>query len=419
MDQRSFKNINSAQDAQYKRSRNYALTRQMLQHRTDRMTVISSRGYGRKEYVTSKQTGPSMQKRRYSIDVTTAEGWGNWPTTGTRLNKGHNKVHTMKKIPSYFYSALSADADQQPEVLSKHGELEPIALQRENIPPPNPLRHASLQRRLRVMHPPHNSDTYLALEESSLENKYFNYILDYSGDEAWMDDSILNMALECLRRKHACSAHGVDVINTNLVQSIRMLDMIDDTTSASSDFIRTRLQDKRWIFIPVNDGMDSESYSETRGGSHWYLILVDRVHKSTYYYDSMGMDDDRALLGFQISWGLCKILGDDTTGWDYLEQEHSPDQWDNNQSSWDKGACGPFVYSICDLFIGMATQCVRAGREQEWQPMLAESFPRWLKDNFHSVSVRRQMQLIIAHYKCLEESSRLMQEHDWLHGGSF
>lgn len=58
----------------HKRARPYSRTRQMIRHRTDKMVVTASRGFGRAGYPPTKVTKPAMHARRYSVDVVTS-GW--------------------------------------------------------------------------------------------------------------------------------------------------------------------------------------------------------------------------------------------------------------------------------------------------------------------------------------------------------
>lgn len=351
-----------------------------------------------------------MRKRRYSIDVTTVEGYGSQMATDPLITREFEVRVTLNRPYNDFSSIGNAKSDKEPEVESRYGETEPVLLQNENMPLPNPLRYAPLTR---LSHPLYNSETYLSLEESSLENGYFNYILDWEGDEAWMDDSILNVALECLRRSYDCSAHGIDIINTNLVQSIRMFHLTDDTQGPSSDFIRTRLNDKRWIFIPVNDGMNKESYEVNRSGSHWYLIVYDRLHKYAFCYDSQGRDlEHREPLAHEICLSLMRILREDRKQWQWQPQKNSPCQWENNLSPQDKGACGPFVFLMCMRMIERIIQVQRDGMEDQCCLGLTAEFPANWGTFFHSLGVRWQMQNLIAHHRCVQDAARYMEEHD-------
>ncbi|KAH3968897.1 hypothetical protein HBH52_176820 [Parastagonospora nodorum] len=360
-------------------------TKQMMREETSQMLVLASRGFGRAGYVPTKKTSPRLRTRRYSIDV---------------LVKPWTFEKDWQWKADVRYEASPA--------VQKHHENEP-RLRAEPIQAfPTPLRYRELN--VRAMHPPpHDDETYLVMGDSVLPNMEFNFMLHHRGGEAWMRDNALAMSLDVLERALECHKYGISIVNPNAAQIIFMASRCDDADEASYDVYRDRLQDKRWIVLPINDGIGA--YSD---GSHWSLVIVDRVHKTAFYYDSTGVSPYNQIqkIAYEVSKGLLMVLGEETKEWQFLPQEESPNQWWDNQFTQDQGPCGPFVWKMAKIMIEKIIAHQQTGHEADCDLSLHRGFDRYFKSMFDSWLVRLEMQQFITWFKLDQESLTSVEEHD-------
>jgi len=362
-------------------------TRQTMRHETSKMLVLCSRGFERTGFAPTKKTSPPLSTRRYSIDVL-AKPWA--------FKKG-------------LQGETDAPCKASPAV-QKHHESEP-RLRAEPIQAfPEPLRYRELNIRA-SRPPPHNDETYLAMGDSVLPNTDFNYMLDCTEGEAWMRDSALGMSLDVLEHVLECHKYGISIISPNTAQIIYLAARCNDADDASYDIYRHRLQDKRWILMPINDGIGA--YSD---GTHWSLVIVDRVHKIGFYYDSMGVNSNNRIqqLACEVSKGLLEVLGEGPKlfEWAFLAQVESPDQWWDNQFKHDRGPCGPFVWKMAKMMITKIIEYQLSGHEADCDLALPRGFRRYFKSVFDSWLVRLEMQQYIKWVKADQESLMSTEEHD-------
>lgn len=363
----------------------FANTKQTMREETSKMLFLASRGFERAGFAPTKKTSPPLRTRRYSIDV---------------LIK-----------PQAFKKGLQWETDgpcKASTAVQKHHESE-SRLRAETIQAfPEPLRYRELNIRARRP-PPHDDETYLAIGDSVLPNTDFNYMLDCSEGEAWMRDSALGMSLDVLQHVLECHKYGISIISPNAAQIIYLAARCDDADEASYDVYRHRLQDKRWIVLPINDGIGA--YSD---GTHWSLVIVDRVHKIGFYYDSMGVNYHNRIqrLACDVSRGLLMVLREELLDWNFLPQEESPNQWWDNQFNHDRGACGPFVWKMVKLMIEKIIEYQLNGHEADCDLSLPRGFPRYFKSMFDSWLVRLEMQQFIKWVKTDQESLMSTEEHD-------
>ncbi|KAF1919038.1 hypothetical protein BDU57DRAFT_127829 [Ampelomyces quisqualis] len=379
--------ITCDKDAHNKRTCLYPKSRQMLCQTTNHTKILSSRGVDRGRNAPTKITTPSLPKRRYSIDVVT-DGWN--------IQDG-----SMEWEEGDTVDALT--------ITSAHNETDLIPQKRIVQPLPNPLRYYWFNVPA-AFRPPYNDGHYLTFQDSTLLNKEFWHIRDMESSLAWMDDNPFNMALEVLRESRPCREHHIDVVTSNVTQSIWMAYATDDLGHPSFDYLRQRLATKRWIFIPINDGLGG-NYSSDSGGTHWSLVVMDRVHRYAHYYDSMSVDGARIVrIAADVTWAMITLLGSEN--WTLKPESHTPNQWLHNQTSGDRGACGPFVWKMSDILIQRIIDAQSYGQPEHCSLSLDKRFP-W-EHKFNSQEIRCEMQDCIAHRKCRMDSLHYMSVHDAL-----
>jgi hypothetical protein len=270
--------------------------------------------------------------------------------------------------------------------------------------------HRSNDQSSEVYWPPHNDDTYLNLGDETISNYHFNHITTLTGYEAFMDESIINTSFEALRQHENCEYNSIDIVSTNIAQMLNGVASHNDGHKPYYDFLRARFADKNWIFVPINDGVDS-THAFGVAGSHWSLLIVDRVHEKVYYYDSFytpdlsqGNPKDTGYRMMQIAHmvviGILQVLGVmNTKTWSLYPQKHTPHQNHNNQFLGDEGACGPFVWRMSAFMIDLIKQYRRAGKEHEFTVALAPGFPALFGTFFNSYTVREEIRNLIAQFK--------------------
>jgi hypothetical protein len=85
-----------------------------------------------------------------------------------------------------------------------HKENEPEVQYEVALPLPDPLRHGFSNVRAQYI-PDYDDGLYISLEGSRLSNKDFHHILCYERSYSWMEDDILNTALEVLSIMLKCT----------------------------------------------------------------------------------------------------------------------------------------------------------------------------------------------------------------------
>ncbi|KAL1797844.1 hypothetical protein ACET3X_004450 [Alternaria dauci] len=401
---------NQARQEHFRRTKIFHKTRSAMVCQTNKMLVFASRGFERK-HLPTRRTKPPLLKRRYSIDVNTTKEWGtqksdSWQDVDTKVSKLQPHAHTTARSTNIVQEAplwLRNLQTETPYLSSTHHSL------------PDPCRYAAFGP---VFYTgiPHNTDTFLELGDVTLQNDAFNYIgatsYAMSGMEVWMRGESLDMALEVLRRDADCDAYGIGIANSTVAQICHFASAGIDGPSGEYDQYRARYSDKNWIFLVCNDGMGGVENNGT-SGSHWSMVAMDRISKRAYYYDSMWVHRiDYQNLGRDISLGMLHILGEDIGLWRYDVQHGSPDQNDDNLFKQDGGACGPFVYKMTQILI----RHIKAQQSLGFDQFSLDIDREWSKHEFarqfHSGSVRRDMQDNILRWRHITQAVALADEYD-------
>jgi hypothetical protein len=219
----------------------------------------------------------------------------------------------------------------------------------------------------------------------------------------------LGMALEVLRRDMNCDVYDIGFADENAAQMMFAAMLSDDGHTCYYDTLRKQLDDKSWIFILMNDGIGGDEH----GGSHWSLIVMDRIHKLVHYYDSYKILEPRQrVIAESISSGLLAILGENACWWCFCMEWNSPHQFIHNQFNRDHGPCGPFVWKMSELLVSHIKRHRDADDESGCSLALDEYFPARFMSFFDSLRVRRQMGRSIARWKAVTAAPIWMEVHD-------
>ncbi|KAI4960830.1 hypothetical protein J4E86_002455 [Alternaria arbusti] len=405
----SFKDISESLAKRNMQRNIFSKTRESMSYQGHGILVLSSRGFQR-EHLPTKQTRPPLLKRRYSIEVNTTTEWEQ------QTDRWEAAICQVKHYQKPYFSGHFTHVAQTydiPELPSK--EVDPLPALANWVQLPHPARYTAFAPAFfNHLEPPHNEGVFLTLGDVTLHNDAFNYIgatnARIYGQEVWMRDESLDMALEVLRHDYDCDAHKIGIANSTVAQICYFAQV--SGYSAEFEQYRSRYADKNWVFIVINDGIGGVE-NNGYGGLHWSLAVLDRVSKKCYYFDSLFVKlkyyQD---LGRDMSMGMLHILDENPEDWRYLEQFNSPDQNENNRFKDDGGACGPFVYKMSHLLILAIKRCQLEGREDHCDLKLPSDFAESFGEDFHSQEVRYEIQRRIARWAHKELSSRYADEWD-------
>lgn len=96
----------------------------------------------------------------------------------------------------------------------------------------------------------------------------------------WLNDKIIGFCFEYFENELFKQAFGrIRFLNPSIVQLAKLVDDSD----VSSILQPLALQSCHLIFIPIND--NSSLYP---GGSHWSLLVCDKIEKTFFHFDSSG-----------------------------------------------------------------------------------------------------------------------------------
>jgi hypothetical protein len=391
------------------RSKIFLNTRYSIRYQGARAFVTASRGVER-GILPTRQTRPLLLKRRYSIDVNTTKDW----------EKGSNSwgfyLSEVNKSQTRHFNERFTDVSQQniPELQYQEVDLLPLLAHRIGLPPPD--RYAAFSSFFYNGPAPHNDGIFLELGGTTLHNDAFNYIsatsIAQDGMEVWMRDESLDMAFEVLRRDESCDAHNIGIANSTVAQICYAAYRSEGPSAEFADY-KAQFQTKHWIFIIVNDAIGGVE-NNGPNGTHWSLVVLDRISGLAYYYDSMYADVRfYQRLGEEVALGMLKILDEDLGRWHYRPQWYSPDQNHNNTFKYDGGACGPFVFKMSQILMNIIKGYQQAGAEDDCRLWLAEHWRvHYFQPRFNSLQVRYEIQRRIKKWVRISWSSSLVDRFD-------
>jgi hypothetical protein len=389
----------TAKDAHFKRSRVYGLTKASIRQHTATMLVHASRGFRRCGLVPTERfvnTGPpALRKRRYSIDVVT-DAW-NILEPGKLI-----KTNEDVGLPGTLAPALvplRTDVEEMDAPIARA----PVTTL------PTPSRFWKLYGPL--YYPPWNDTiSYLELDNSALSNEDFRTIMMYNHAESWFRDSILNVALELLSQGYECNENSIEITNSFITQLMYQVGRdgdVDENDFALYKEEKKRFANKKWIFLPINDGIANFGIN---GGTHWSFLAVNLIHHRAHYVDSLLINNVRQRwIASTVMKGLASIIGQRLE----LQVElNSPNQIENNLFAGDCGACGPFVYYMIKQYTKNIRQAQVDGLENAVELSLYEEFPKSFGQEFNSWFVRREILIAIAREKRKQDSKLIADRHN-------
>jgi len=384
------------------RSRIFTQTHVIARHKTAQVYATSSRGFQR-ELPPTRQTRPALRQRRHSVDVVTVDYWPRelcgWPD---------EEDVAVPSMPIQFEPAQRRCLE-----LDEPIQREPVAAF------PVARRYRMLDRAQNHHYPPaygpHADDTYLELPKSSLSNRDARTITALSLPDGWFADNILDVALELISLEIDAESHEICIANSLMAQCLFIpgLGDSDGNNYAGMAEYKKMFENKKWIFIPINDGILEKDATSTQG-AHWSFIAVNRRDRVAHYVDSLFSKNWKYQdLAGTIATGLGNILGEE---YDFRVEYHAPDQWAHNSyddsRGWDMGPCGPFVVTMINLYVQEIIRVRNAGLEDALSLRIGDGYGEIFRHLFDSFRVRCNIVERLARLKIKLEADRLTSQHD-------
>lgn len=251
--------------------------------------------------------------------------------------------------------------------------------------------------------PPEDNETYLAFNDAIITNNQFHYIMHTSGQEAFMQDDCLDMASKILAHNEKCADSHISIASTFEAQIF--YGAANDPNGGYEEYSK-QFGDAKWIFIPINDGMAGKVNASIQG-SHWSLLVLNRVSKTAHYFDSLFIDQSEYHeLASAVFCGTANVLGENVHEWVTKVEYNSPNQKQHNICKEEAyTSCGPFVYSMTEFLIFTIQEAQRKGCENQHVLDLRPEFPRLWAEMWDSRAKRQEMQNSVADMKMAMETA--------------
>lgn len=236
---------------------------------------------------------------------------------------------------------------------------------------------------------PLDHDRCLEVGDASLTNIGFYTTTHTQGEYCFMIDDHLNTAFALLSQDKNCDESSIAILSTYVAEIIYRAE-----TTAGQEQYTALYGDKKWIFMPVNNGFEATVNDGTKG-AHWSLVALDRVHKCMHYYDSLFMGQEAYMfMAKRIADNMLQVLGEDIAQWEFLAEVNCPDQYHYNNCK-DGGACGPFVYDMVMILVNSIKGHQHEGKEDWCTLRLHDDFPgrfgSWWSSENTRVAIQRRM----------------------------
>jgi hypothetical protein len=386
---RNSPNLRSTHEARF---RVFKQTRSLSRHKTAQTYITSLRGYQCKLPPT-RPTRPALRHRRHSIDVTTVDDYSFSYEEFTEEND-----HAVPSMPVSF--------EPVPTVGFLNREMDEPTLREPTIQLPDPRRYEELN--LLCNFPPLNDEKYLEVGDSSITNAEFHLIPELAGTNSWFTDNILDVALEMVRLEYETDSHEIAITVSTAVQLLYMAGV--GLGTEGMDHYKESSKDKKWIFLPINDGLDGTT------PTHWSLLVVNRHDYTAHYVDSLYPDSGYHVEnGQHVAKGLGILLDEE---YQFVVEEYAPNQkMHNTHKIWrdgvklgeDAGPCGPFVVTMTKIYIQEITLAEGYCHADLY---LAFDFPSRFRHLFNSYLVRQDIQNKMAELKKKLMARELTAAHD-------
>ncbi|EFA81807.1 sentrin-specific protease 8 [Heterostelium album PN500] len=171
----------------------------------------------------------------------------------------------------------------------------------------------------------------------------------------WLNDAIISFYFEYL--SDTLLKDYLEKITLMSASTVFMLNYVngDDVAELNSMIGALDLPSKEIIFIPINNNEDPDQIA---GGSHWSLLVYEKVNQSFYYYDSISGDSNYAY-GCVIARKLYKLL----TGQQYTSSKISKRNTPQQRNGFD---CGMYLLSITE---NLSQQLIENYKQNNQQPL--------------------------------------------------
>ncbi|KAJ4304548.1 hypothetical protein N0V90_000074 [Kalmusia sp. IMI 367209] len=382
-----------ATDAHDQRACIFKQTGSVLRYDTRTLGVLSSRGFDR-ELPPTTATRPALRARRYSIDVTHAYHERRWSYDGGNLEQHTPLLQSQIRLEQACVTVRETD--------------EPLR-RRPCLCLPDPLRHRDLHRWGNIV-PPQDDDIYVDIGKASLTNDDFHSIVETTVPECWFRDNVLDIGLELTSLYYNGEANGIAIASSLTAQCVlSAADMTTDDDISGLREYRAMFEDKKFIFMPLNDGYGELSTTVTHG-VHWALLLIDRPNSRAHYIDSLFKEHEGwQNLARTYAHAIGNLLEEE---YEFYIEWNAPNQWKHNKSVVDRGPCGPFVLKMVNVLTRHIRDVQHMEREADILFHLSPFVQEMFKNEFDSEQLRWHLIYTLGSVKASQIASRLRNEHD-------
>ncbi|KAL1600536.1 hypothetical protein SLS60_006922 [Paraconiothyrium brasiliense] len=381
------------------RAHAFAQTHALVSLQTDSLVVTSSRGFGR-ELPPTASVHPSFKNRRHTVDASLFQG---------ALQRKRDYVrYAWEMVPQDFTYPIEPQSRSEQVGTSMRETDEPVQ-RRTVLPFPDPLRYRNLHRWGYVW-PPFNEDTYAHIGNAMVSNEDICSIMQLTGFHCWYRDTVLDAALELTSLYYDAEDNGIAVASSTTAQCVQFAATgVDDADMNELRAYKTMFEGKKWIFVPLNDGMGGTSAEEVRG-THWALLAIDRPNKRAHYIDGLfSWTDDWQNIGRSLALAFGNLLGDGM--YEFCIEHNAPHQWNHNQfRGTDSGPCGPYVVKMVQEIMCYIRYHQRHETEDQISLRLGSGFSSSF--NFNSFGERRCLLWTLAGFKASQVANDRAMQHD-------
>ncbi|KAF1968274.1 hypothetical protein BU23DRAFT_558686 [Bimuria novae-zelandiae CBS 107.79] len=380
-----------------------------LSHQSATLFITASRGFDRLPAPMSA-TRPALKHRRYTIDASVAPG-------------AFPQLHDYSR---YTYGSENEDFTPWAQPRATHLKFEQLSVRpretdepvhrRQQYPLPDPLRYRDLHRWGNVW-PPFNIDPYVTVGNAKPTNEDFRLSIERKGSDCWWRDTILDSSLELILQYYNVEARGVGIATSVITMCLQFAQYEDANLNEVREY-KAMFEDKKWIMIPLNDGIAATSAEET-AGSHWALLAIDRPNHTAHYID--GWSVTRSSRSWQaIAIGFtCAMENLLSERYIRILQYDAPGQWEHNKSGGsdggpcrDHGPCGPYVAKMVEYLVKRIIDHQDQGLEANINFDLDTDAVDYFEREFDSVETRCYLAYTLAGAKASQVANERAEHHD-------
>lgn len=252
---------------------------------------------------------------------------------------------------------------------------------------------------------------YLNVGNATILNEEVRFIADLL-DDSWYKDNVLDTGLELISKYHDCEANNIGIANSMVTQCLQFAaNITDDGDMSDLKEYKRMFEEKKWIFVALNDGMTDFS-GVGHCGNHWALLAIDRPGGSAHYVDGQNLtqvNEGVVLLARSMARAMGNLLGET---YQFVREYWAPCQSFHNGARFDGGPCGPYVIKMTEWYVSEIRHYQRQGTEADFAFGLDEDMPEYFGMIFNSYEQRWALLYTLAGAKASQVANDRARAHD-------